>query len=144
MKCKRPFYLNERALLVPCGKCTYCRIARRREWTLRILHELQYWNDACFITLTYADENLPIQPVRPVHFPVSASLSKGDFQKFFKRLRKRLDRKLRYYGCGEYGEQTGRPHYHGIVFGVSPMEEKEIEYAWSLGHVDVGFAEPVS
>ena len=103
-------------LLVPCGRCLACRISKRREWSLRMLHELADYDDAMFLTLTYNDDNLP----------PNGSLVKADLQKFFKRLRKRLDvdgRKIRYFACGEYGEQTQRPHYHAIIFGLSLRDE---------------------
>ena len=46
-------------LEVPCGKCIGCRIAKRKEWSLRMLHELTYHPQSSFITLTYDDYNLP-------------------------------------------------------------------------------------
>lgn len=77
---------------------------------MRCLHEMDSHEDSIFVTLTYSDE----------HLPEFQSLKKADLQKFFKRLRKRLgDRKIRYFACGEYGEQSQRPHYHAIIFGVS-------------------------
>ncbi len=64
--------------------------------------------DNSFITLTYDDD----------HLPSDGSLRAADLQKFFKRLRKSLSpHKIRFYGCGEYGEQFKRPHYHAIIFG---------------------------
>ena len=79
-----------------------------------MLHELADYDDAMFLTLTYNDDNLP----------PNASLVKADLQKFFKRLRKRLgDRKIRYFACGEYGDQTQRPHYHAIIFGLSLRDD---------------------
>lgn len=37
-----------------------------------------------------------------------------------KRLRKKLSpKKIRFYHCGEYGEENRRPHYHAIIFGES-------------------------
>lgn len=157
MKCKRPFYLEARALFVPCGKCTYCRIAKRREWTLRMLHEILYFRDTGFVTLTYEDCHLPVQPRRPVHFPVVPSLSVSDLQKYFKRLRKRLSGRIRYFACGEYGDLS-RPHYHFIVFGSDPFQFPIRNYngepfavegnpffdSWGKGIVHVGFAEPDS
>ena len=72
---------------------------------------------SCFITLTYNDENLPNPPV----------VSKREAQLFIKRLRKLLYPKLfRYYIVGEYGDKSNRPHYHALLFGVSPTQEKEI------------------
>ena len=75
-----------------------------------MMHELHYHKDSSFVTLTYDDD----------HIPDFASLRKSHFQKFMKRLRKRLlERKIRYFACGEYGETTQRPHYHMILFGLS-------------------------
>ena len=38
-------------LLVPCGKCSACRIARRQEWSMRVIHELAGYKDAVFSLL---------------------------------------------------------------------------------------------
>ena len=70
-------------LLVPCGKCLACRIARRQEWSMRVIHELAGYKDAVFLTLTYADE----------HLPPNGSLVVADLQKFIKRLRKHYAKK---------------------------------------------------
>lgn len=61
----------------------------------------------CFITLTYNDE----------HLPGDGSLNKKHFQDFAKRLRKSTGKKIRYFHCGEYGENLSRPHYHACIFG---------------------------
>lgn len=99
--------------LYGCGKCMPCRIQRTSEWSLRLMNELPYWNyEATFITLTYDEE----------HLPSDFGLHKEDLQKFFKRLRKDLDYKIKYYACGEYGDKLGRPHYHAIVFGLDYNE----------------------
>ena len=95
-------------LAVPCGKCIGCRIAKRKEWSLRMLHELTYHPQSSFITLTYDD----------YHLPSDNSLKKRHLQLFIKRLRKNLgERRIKYFACGEYGGQTMRPHYHAILFG---------------------------
>lgn len=43
----------------PCGKCLACRIARTREWAVRIMHEMSEWEDSVFLTLTYDDDHIP-------------------------------------------------------------------------------------
>lgn len=100
---------------VPCGQCIGCRLDRARDWAVRCVHEAQMHEDNCFLTLTYEDE----------HLPPYEGLSKRDLQLFFKRLRKRLG-KLRYFACGEYGEQFGRPHYHVILFGKDFADKKPL------------------
>lgn len=66
-----------------------------------------------FLTLTYSDEHVPIAGD-------SLSLCKSDYQRFLKRLRKRLssldDITLRYVVVGEYGGKTDRPHYHFAIY----------------------------
>lgn len=100
----------------PCGQCLPCRINRRRVWTLRLMLESYLHEHSSFITLTYSEDNLPYdQEYRP-------TLCKRDLQLFLKRLRKRFDVELRYYACGEYGEKSARPHYHAILFGLSPFD----------------------
>jgi hypothetical protein len=127
---------------VPCGQCIGCRLDRSRQWATRMVHELKYHTEACFITLTYA----------PEHLPNFGNLHVQDFQKFMKDLRyhfsyvaenpetgkpKRYYRPIRYFHCGEYGEKClncgenklnckcghysatlGRPHFHAIIYGV--------------------------
>lgn len=119
-------------LEVPCGHCIACRIARTREWTVRLLHESEFWSDTCFVTLTYDDD----------HLPPNRSLVPRDLTLFFKRLRKDIEGidvlGLKYYACGEYGDTFGRPHYHAIIFGLSPKDKKLIEDNWKLGFVKIG------
>jgi len=133
MKCANPWWLEgsgNRAFFIACNKCLYCRIQRRKLWTIRMLHERENWQDACFTTLTYNQENLP-----------SRGLRKKDLQNFFKRLRKQVT-PLRYFACGEYGEQTNRPHYHAIIFGLSKAEgDRILSQIWGKGNVENGHAE---
>lgn len=114
MDCTKPIRIKSaspQGLVVPCGKCLACRISYRRQWSLRLWHELSYWDSATFATLTYDD----------YHLPDNGSLVKSHLQLYFKRLRKALDgRQIKYYACGEYGDISDRPHYHAIVFGLAP------------------------
>lgn len=69
-----------------------------------LLHE-----DSSFVTLTYA----------PEHEPEGGTLVPKDLQDWLKRLRKFTSPvRLRYLAVGEYGGETGRPHYHAIVYGL--------------------------
>lgn len=115
---------------VPCGRCFSCRRARAREWSIRLIHELSVSPDACFVTLTYDEDSCP------------DFVSKSELQKFVKRLRKSLPRQsLKYYAIGDYGDQTARPHYHLILYGLSysdPRTAYFIAKAWPFGHIDVG------
>lgn len=105
-----------------CGQCLACRINKRRQWTLRLLLEYTQHEKGTFCTLTYSPENLPLHPDDTDGS--QGVLCKRDVQLFLKRLRKRFpDDKIRFYCAGEYGpNNTHRPHYHLILFGISPDE----------------------
>lgn len=71
--------------------------------------EAAQYEENTFATLTYGDDCLP----------GDYSVTPREMALFIKRLRKRSGLKIRYFGCGEYGEQTGRPHYHIALFGFA-------------------------
>lgn len=115
-----------RTLQLPCGQCIGCRLERSRQWAMRCVHESQMHEFNSFITLTYDNENVP----------ADRSLRYDDYKKFMKRLRARVNRThdgavisdkslcegeqagVRFYMCGEYGGENGRPHFHACLFGV--------------------------
>lgn len=126
MTCTEKFYIRNpktgEPFQVPCGHCMACRIAKTREWTVRLIHELSSWDKSGFFTLTYNDENIPFD----------GSLNKDELQKFFKMLRKDIT-PVKYFACGEYGDITLRPHYHMILFGVNYDEIELINENWKKG-----------
>lgn len=112
-------------IYLPCGKCIGCRSDKAREWAIRCVHEASLYEKNCFITLTY--ERNPV------------SLVKEDFVLFMKRLRKKYGikkeykdgkciqttgTKIRYFQCGEYGENYSRPHHHAALFNWRFEDEK--------------------
>lgn len=95
------------SMQLPCGRCSGCRLERSRQWAIRCLHESQLYQDNCFITLTYDRE----------HLPADYSVHVRPLQLFFKKLRKSLgSKKIRFFACGEYGDQNLRPHFHALLF----------------------------
>jgi len=126
-------------LRIPCGRCVGCRLEKSRQWAVRCMHEASLWKHNAFVTLTYSDENLPLD----------GSLDKSHWQLFMKRFRQRRNgAKLRYFHVGEYGEQSGRPHYHALLFNCgfpdryawrsNTYRSKELEETWGLGHCELG------
>lgn len=106
-----------------CGNCVHCRANRASQWKLRCLYELDNYDTAIFITLTYSEEwLLSHNPTR--------SLIKKDIQDFNKRLRadikyQGLNIPYRFYIAGEYSDPPKeRPHYHGILFGLDRYNEQ--------------------
>jgi len=124
---------------IDCGKCEGCRLKQRRDWAIRMYHEAKNHEHSSFVTLTYSDQNLP----------QDGKISKPDCQKFLKRLRKEIDRKIRYYIVGEYGDETRRPHYHACFFGSDfrgpdtySIRERvwgnpHLDRIWKKGHVEI-------
>lgn len=110
-----------------CGQCLSCRINQAREWTCRILLEALAHESSLFVTLTYTDDFLPCR----------GSLDKRGLQNYLKRLRNRIG-KFRYFGIGEYGDRTLRPHYHLILFGVDISKKDKIIDAWMFQKVPIG------
>lgn len=96
----------------------------------------------CFVTLTYDDESIRSD----------GSLDLEHWKLFRKRLRERRG-PFRYLHCGEYGENTGRPHYHALLFGIDFADDQvlyedrgthrsytseELSDVWGHGFVTVG------
>lgn len=80
---------------------------------VRCVHESRLHESNMFVTLTYSDEALErfaAEGGNPysLHYP--------HFQEFMKRFRFHMG-PARFFMCGEYGEQRGRPHFHAIIFG---------------------------
>ena len=126
-----------------CGQCVGCRLERSRQWAVRCIHESKCWKRNCFVTLTYDDE----------HLPRDGGLHYRDFQLFMKRLRKRYHAGIRFFMCGEYGDENRRPHFHACLFnhdfadryrwktrsGVSVLfRSPSLDELWPNGFASVG------
>jgi len=114
---------------VPCGKCPPCMKRRTSGWSFRLVREGDRSKSALFVTLTYNTGSVPISEKG------YKNLDKTDVQKFFKRLRKLNNEKLKYFVCGEYGTTKMRPHYHIILFNA---KADHIQRAWSLDGKPIG------
>lgn len=153
MKCSNPYFRFiegvKNPVPCPCGSCIACRKKKASEWSLRLEFEARSYpvDQIWFVTFTYD----------PQHVPDDYSLDVSHVQKLLKRIRLRLPYKIRYYICGEYGDERGRPHYHAIFFGLKQCDLKYLgipkkdylagvrpisrnggyNVAWSYGFVDV-------
>ncbi|WNK12864.1 MAG: replication initiator protein [Microvirus sp.] len=105
---------KELPVSIPCGKCIPCRLNKTREWGVRCMHEAKMHDNNAFVTLTYNEQNVN----------KNYSLVKEDFTKFIKQARYNYG-KLRYFHCGEYGENFNRPHHHACLFGIN-IQDKEL------------------
>jgi len=144
------------SLSVPCQQCCGCRLEYSRQWALRIHHEASLYLHNSFITLTYNNAHLPkiTTDGQPCLHP-KGTLRKRDFQLFMKRLRENINdsdtpHKIKFYHCGEYGDEFGRPHYHACLFnhhfddkklipGKSNLYySKSLQDAWSIKKQPIG------
>ncbi len=114
---------------VACGSCLGCRLDHALMWAIRIVHEsFLHLDDQgnCFVTLTYRDahECTTEQFRKRQYIPDDYSLRPSDVQKFIRRLRKATPHKIRYFYCGEYGDENQRPHYHICLFNHQFNDQK--------------------
>lgn len=107
---------------VACGQCMNCRINHKLKWLGRLVLEAQY-KPYAFVTLTYAEE----------HRPRNHDVSRAELKAFIDKFRAKAPG-TRFFGVGEYGEQSGREHYHVILFGIraTPEWKARVEQAWSV------------
>lgn len=154
--CKIPIYcidirtgLASEIISIPCGKCLSCRDDIARSWAVRATCESLLYDEAknWFLTLTYEDTYLP-----RTNYP---TLCRDDITAFNKRLRAYFsdvygEQGIRFFGCGEYGGKTYRPHYHEIVYNLDIRDldfvgrnfrgdeyytSKRIEALWGKGFI---------
>lgn len=106
------------AIQVPCGRCLGCALEKSRQWAVRCVHESKLYNESSFVTLTYD----------PKYLPAYGSLQKGkqsDQEYFLKNLREAIRPiTIKFFMCGEYGENGQRPHYHYLIFGYGFPDRK--------------------
>lgn len=159
-------------LYMPCRSCEQCRNARAAATAtlvnddIEVLQRLNPRLQPVFVTLTLRNEDLqPGGGTRPV-----------DGANFVKRLRLDLDERgfgnevllpggqrttFAYFGCEEYGSNTGRVHTHLILFapgldgdkypdpinpvsrsGKAQYRSPTFERTWPFGHAVFGYVEP--
>ena len=144
----------EKFVNVPCGHCEECLKSKARGWAFRILQEAKKYDNNFFLTFTYDDSFLPLAKI---DYGFINTLVSDEISKFNKKLKTYLKRKglhsdFRFYGVGEYGGKTLRPHYHVIYFNLD-IPDLEFNYykngflhfkseflndCWSKGLVDIG------
>lgn len=133
MLCIRPYRAPHGEF--PCGGCLPCRVNRRRMWTCRIVLESNGHEHNSFLTLTYAD--IPRGGYGPPA-PYVISLNAQHLSLFWKRLRAAVPVRLRYFAVGEYGDQSGRAHFHAAVFGLPSTAGQIVQRCWDFGSVHLG------
>jgi hypothetical protein len=155
---------------IPCGGCLDCRLKHSRENAIRCTHEASQHKHNSFITLTYS----------PEHLPHNSTFDFNHITLFIKKLRNHICienkckqhyinkknkptfgctgkcPKIKTFGCAEYGEKGGRPHYHILIFGYefpdayywrksnnprmkcNLYRSPSLEKIWPYGHSEIG------
>lgn len=155
---------------VPCGQCIGCRLEYSRQWAIRCMLESSLYENNFFLTLTYDNYNVPFVGFNQIDFDfatgevfeitedIATNLVPEHFTKFMKDLRAYYSyhfnhENIRFYGCGEYGDNTRRSHFHILCFNL-PIPDlmylknsnsgsnlycsKIIEDIWNKGFVVIG------
>lgn len=138
MACVKPITVGQSGSLIQtrCRQCLPCRIFEQSCLTFQALLENHHTLSGQFLTLTYRQA------------PEVGSWQ--DFSLFMKRLRSRNARQgnrlpIRFLGCGEYGERSGRFHYHGLIFNSLTFDREVWDTAlWPHGFVHIGEVTPSS
>lgn len=113
-------------VIVPCLQCLECRIMTQRNKAFCVTNEAKYYKKTSFITLTYNDQNLPVDGSCKADHVVTfikdlRAYICRESGCFGKRDRSRGCRgmcpKIKTFGCQEYGPALSRPHYHLCVLG---------------------------
>ena len=138
---------------VPCGRCSNCIRRKSLDWIIRLKEEYRDCVTSAFLTLTYADEHLSatedgLMSLRRKHVTeFTRKLRDQNYHLYQEQI------KPRFYFVGEYGGETERPHYHGIIYNLHPSLLKrstiimygrqvivtpEIQKLWAKGHIHHG------
>ena len=130
---------------VPCGHCSECINAKRRDLTFRAYYEylncVSNGGFSMFDTLTFNELSVP-------RFGYFTFFNNKLVQDFIKRLKSKLEYdgydikgKFKYLIVPEYGEKTYRVHYHPLWFScikdLSPFDfAKYVRAAWKNVDLD--------
>ena len=131
---------------VPCGKCLECLKDKQNSWKIRLQEESRDHLYVYFFTLTYNDDSVPF--VYDSSGNKILHVCKSDIQSWIKRNRIRFERlfhrsiDFKYFVASEYGPNTARPHYHGIIFtDITPTFISMMFNDWSSRYGFTNFSE---
>lgn len=117
------FYID-----VPCGQCINCLKQRGSSWSLRLNLEYKYLTpvqqrNSYFVTLTLSDDYINEDKSMLI-------------RRFLERIRKKCKRSVKHWIINEFGENTQRYHFHGILFDI-PFPRHELLSYWKYGFIDI-------
>lgn len=133
MKCETPIWIKGQT--VPCGKCSNCIGRKRNHWVIRLMEEAKDSNISFFLTLTYDDKYLVVDPTGMTDEYVLYY----DHLRYFHREARKKGFEYKYFSVGEYGEKSSRPHYHMLVFSnQTEFDYQKFMNVWKFGFASIG------
>lgn len=140
MSCKCPITISTTKygnVQVRCQRCLQCKIMRHSQMQSRMQLEFLTSTSAQFLTLTFKDAP---EPPDWKHF--------SDYMKRLRAWNRRKKNQLtiRYFAVGEYGEKSGRFHYHAMIYNHIPYPKSGLQHIkqWPHGHAYIGTVTPSS
>lgn len=113
-----------------------CRINAGRLWSGRLLLEQAFTPArSWFLTFTIADPNM-------VYTTGGHQTVVKDFYREWIRYTQRQVGHFRHVSIGEYGDETGRAHYHMALFPENDFQVTPILKHWELGNTSAGELNP--
>ncbi len=128
-------WCEAKSLQVPCGKCLECKIQYQNQIFIRLYEESKSHKHIVFFTLTYKPSSVPYFCDKDTGETFN-TVYKFHIQSWLKRFRTRYSRtnsnlaKFKYFITSEYGPRTLRPHYHGVIFGLSKNDLAPLFNDW--------------
>lgn len=131
-------HLADYKIIVPCGHCLTCRQRRARNWHFRLYHEacacsLHTFTDhkgkhvdaprILFCTFTFNDKHLPHVPKNKQEREILAPF----IRKWRDGWRKRFGVSPRYFAISDIGGDSGRLHFHLLIFDPRDRHGKPIK-----------------
>lgn len=106
-------YGEENVFVLPCGKCESCKRNRAEEWAIRCELEAKEHKYNYFLTLTFDDYHIK-------------AAGDHDLRTFLDNLAGWNNKnKYKYFCSREFGDLTGRIHFHCVLFCDFEIDLKE-------------------
>lgn len=130
-----------------CGTCINCKKSKYIDWAIRADWENYMQDKGILLTLTYDSAHLVTGALRKMHPDDALGVLVPDhIVDFRKKVRTEVTRKIspdlkiKFFGCGEYGGETWRPHYHVIIWGIdfTDISLDRFTELWGRGFVHDG------
>ena len=134
-----PVCTDKRLLIVPykCGKCYECRKQKAREWSVRLMEELED-NFGYFITLSFSPKAFSdLYKQTGLWWEKNPNeLATKALRLCLERIRKQTGKSVKHWFVTELGEEKDRLHLHGIIFGQKSAQL--FQQNWNYGNIYMG------